>query len=118
VALLGQSCSVEIQASLVQWNRSVETKGQNGVCSGDCGQAVIEVGEVRHRSTLDLDRGYYGEAPGRPAGRSGAGLQETLCADLNAAEPSWSADDEPSIGRLAGNLRLGGKWISDGGKRL
>jgi hypothetical protein len=25
------------------------------------------------RSTLDPDRGYYGEAPGRPAGGSGAG---------------------------------------------
>ena len=28
-----------------------------------------------HRSTLDPDRGYYGEASGWPAGRSGAGLE-------------------------------------------
>ena len=29
-----------------------------------------------HRSTLDPDRGYYGEAPVGPAGRSDAGSEQ------------------------------------------
>jgi hypothetical protein len=39
-------------------------------------RSAIGASPEPHRSTLDPDRGYYGEAPGRPARRSDAWLEE------------------------------------------
>ena len=52
-----------------------------------------------HRSTLDPDRGYYGEAPAQAAGRSGAWLEEQGARSSTVWGAKLGSDGSPRRGR-------------------
>jgi hypothetical protein len=62
------------------------------------------------RSSLDLDRGYYGEAPGWPAGWSGAGLEEQAARGSTVWGAKLGSDGSPRRGRPVKGQSRGTAW--------
>jgi hypothetical protein len=62
------------------------------------------------RSTLDTYRGYYGESPGGPAGRSGAGLEGSGPETRLFGAPNRGLEGSPRHRRQVKGQSRGSAW--------
>src|ERR1035441_3234603 len=63
-----------------------------------------------HRSTSDSNQRYYGEAPGRPAGGSGAGWEEPEARGSAVWGAKLGSDGPPRRGRRVKGQSRGTAW--------